>query len=52
MLLPLVQLHKSLCHWWLFCLAGVVAKMADVIAIRGCMGKCYSPVADVVATVY
>ena len=31
-------------------LAGVVAKMADVIAIRGCMGRCYSPVADVVAT--
>ena len=25
--------------------------MADVIAIRGCMGRCYSPVADVIATV-
>ena len=49
MLLPLDTVAQEFVPWWLLCLAGVVAKMADIVAIRGCMGRCYSPVADVVA---
>ena len=47
----LIQLHKNCAIDSCFVLADVIARMADVIAILRFWGRCYSPVADVIATV-
>ena len=47
----LIQLHKNCSIDVCFVLADVIARMADVIANLEVLGRCYSPVADVIATV-